>query len=101
MEARKISTEEIAEKLTTWEWKTNSIEKNYQFKDFKAAFDFMTKIAVICEEMNHHPNWTNTYNKLHISLQTHDQSAVTELDVELAQKIDLLFDENYSSYFNL
>jgi 4a-hydroxytetrahydrobiopterin dehydratase len=96
MEARKISTEEIAEKLTTWEWKTNSIEKNYQFKDFKAAFDFMTKIAVICEKMNHHPKWTNTYNKLHVSLQTHDQSAVTELDIELARKMDLLFDENYS-----
>ena len=96
MEARKISMEEIAEKLSTWIHVADSIEKNYQFKNFKAAFDFMTKIAVICEKMNHHPKWTNTYNKLHVSLQTHDQSAVTELDVELAQKMDLLFDENYS-----
>ena len=96
MKARKISIEEIAEKLSTWEYVVDSIEKNYLFKNFKAAFDFMTKIAVICEKMNHHPKWTNTYNKLHVSLQTHDQSTVTELDIELAQKMDLLFDENYS-----
>ena len=96
MKARKISIEEIAEKLSTWEYVADSIEKNYQFKNFKAAFDFMTKIAVICEKMNHHPKWTNTYNKLNVSLQTHDQSDVTELDIELAQKMDLLFDENYS-----
>ncbi len=96
MEARKISSEEIAKKLDAWKYVADSIEKNYQFKDFKSAFDFMTKIAVICEKMNHHPKWTNTYNKLHVSLQTHDQSAVTELDIELARKMDLLFDENYS-----
>jgi 4a-hydroxytetrahydrobiopterin dehydratase len=54
----------------------------------------MSKVAVICEKMNHHPKWTNNYNQLLICLETHDQSAVTELDLKLAQKIDQLFEES-------
>lgn len=90
MKARIISTEEISEKLISWKLKDNSIEKTFQFVDFKTAFDFMTKVAMICDKMNHHPTWTNTYNKVHISLETHDQNSVTELDLQLAQEIDLL-----------
>lgn len=90
MEARIISTEEISEKLISWKLKDNSIEKTFQFVDFKTAFDFMTKVAMICDKMNHHPTWTNTYNKVYIKLQTHDQIAVTELDLQLAQEIDSL-----------
>lgn len=94
MEARKVSQEEIAEKLSGWKFISNTIEKNFQFKNFKVAFEFMSKVAEVCEKMNHHPKWTNNYNQLLICLETHDQSAVTELDFELAQKIDLLFEEN-------
>ncbi len=90
MKARIISAVEISEKLISWKLKDNSIEKTFQFVDFKTAFDFMTKVAMICDKMNHHPTWTNTYNKVHISLETHDQNAVTELDLQLAQEIDLL-----------
>jgi 4a-hydroxytetrahydrobiopterin dehydratase len=94
MEARKVSQEEIAEKLSGWKFISNTIEKKFQFKNFKVAFEFMSKVAEVCEKMNHHPKWTNNYNQLLICLETHDQSAVTELDLELAQKIDLLFEEN-------
>jgi 4a-hydroxytetrahydrobiopterin dehydratase len=94
MEARKVSQEEIAEKLSGWKFISNTIEKKFQFKNFKFAFEFMSKVAEVCEKMNHHPKWTNNYNQLLICLETHDQSAVTELDLELAQKIDLLFEKN-------
>jgi 4a-hydroxytetrahydrobiopterin dehydratase len=90
MKARIIDSTEISEKLISWKLKDNSIEKTFQFVDFKTAFDFMTKVAVICDKMNHHPTWTNTYNKVLITLQTHDQTAVTELDLQLAQEIDSL-----------
>ncbi len=90
MKARIINADEIEEKLISWKLNDNSLEKTFQFVDFKTAFGFMTKVAVICDKMNHHPSWTNTYNKVHISLQTHDQTAVTELDLQLAQEIDLL-----------
>jgi 4a-hydroxytetrahydrobiopterin dehydratase len=94
MEARLVSQQEIAEKVSGWKYIGNSIEKKFQFKNFKTAFEFMTKVALVCEEMNHHPKWTNNYNQLLICLETHDQSAVTELDIDLAQKIDQLFEEN-------
>jgi 4a-hydroxytetrahydrobiopterin dehydratase len=90
MKARIINADEISEKLISWKLRDNSLEKTFQFVDFKTAFDFMTKVAVICDKMNHHPTWTNTYNKVHIKLQTHDQTAVTELDLQLALEIDLL-----------
>ncbi len=90
MKARIIDSTEISEKLISWKLKDNSIEKTFQFVDFKTAFDFMIKVAVICDKMNHHPTWTNTYNKVLITLQTHDQTAVTELDLQLAKEIDSL-----------
>ncbi|MEO0506534.1 MAG: 4a-hydroxytetrahydrobiopterin dehydratase [Bacteroidota bacterium] len=74
--------------LDGWSYNTESIHKTYTFSDFKAAFSIMTRIAFECEAMNHHPNWENVYNRLTIHLNTHDAGGVTELDFELAKKIE-------------
>jgi 4a-hydroxytetrahydrobiopterin dehydratase len=71
-----------------WKEIDNKLHKSYQFKDFSAAFAFMTRVALLAEKHNHHPTWTNTYNKVEIWLSTHD--VVTEKDKLLAQEIDLL-----------
>jgi len=65
-----------------------TISKSYTFKDFKEAFAFMTKAGAIADAMDHHPDWTNVYNKVDIRLSTHDKGGLTNLDIELAQKID-------------
>lgn len=74
------------------DWKLNGkfIERNLEFKDFKEAFAFMTNVAGLAEQMNHHPDWSNVYNKVNIRLTTHDAEGITSKDFELAEKIDLL-----------
>lgn len=71
-----------------WELKDNKLCKNYQFKDFKVAFNFMTQMAVVAEDINHHPTWENSYNKVSIKLFTHHTGTVTEGDLELARAAD-------------
>ncbi|MGE0829662.1 MAG: 4a-hydroxytetrahydrobiopterin dehydratase [Hyphomonadaceae bacterium] len=66
----------------------DAIVKSYQFADFKAAFAFMTQAALKAEAMDHHPEWFNVYNKLDVTLATHDAGGVTALDVALAQFLD-------------
>lgn len=70
-----------------WQWKANALYAEFCFSDFATAFAFMTKVAKVAEELNHHPDWENSYNRVAISLRTHDQNAVTELDVALAKDI--------------
>jgi len=75
--------------MTTWNTKDNKLEKEFIFKDFVAAFAFLTKIAIVAEKQNHHPEIYNVYNKVKISLQTHDAgNTVTEKDFTLAKTID-------------
>lgn len=75
--------------MTTWNTKDNKLEKEFIFKDFVAAFAFLTKIAIAAEKQNHHPEIYNVYNKVKISLQTHDAgNTVTEKDFTLAKTID-------------
>ncbi|HMV14215.1 MAG TPA: 4a-hydroxytetrahydrobiopterin dehydratase [Chitinophagales bacterium] len=77
--------------MTTWNTKDNKLEKEFIFKDFVAAFAFLTKIAIVAEKQNHHPEIYNVYNKVKISLQTHDAgNTVTEKDFTLAKTIDSL-----------
>ena len=77
-----------------WKEENNQLTRTFEFKNFIEAFAFMTKVALIAEKMNHHPNWSNVYNKVTISLCTHDAgNVVTEADRKLAEKIDKLFDE--------
>ena len=64
---------------------------SYTFNNFESAFAFMKEVAVKCEEMNHHPKWTNVYNKLDIELYTHDEGGITEKDFELSSYMDATF----------
>ena len=66
----------------------NAIEKRFELADFKAAFAFMTRIALKAEEFNHHPEWINVYNRVHITLTTHDAGGISSRDIELAHYID-------------
>jgi 4a-hydroxytetrahydrobiopterin dehydratase len=74
-----------------WELIENKLCKTFTFRNFLDAFDFMSMVAIIAEEMNHHPWWSNEYNVVHFKLCTHDaNNTVTELDYELAKKIDFI-----------
>jgi len=74
-----------------WTEQNNKLYRSFEFKDFKDAFAFMTKVAGLAEKMNHHPTWTNTYNKVEIWLSTHDAGdAITQLDEDMADAIDAL-----------
>ena len=74
-----------------WTTEQNRLKKTFTFKDFPEAFAFMTKVAMIAEKMNHHPTWTNTWNKVTFELSTHDAGdIVTEKDRKLAEEIDKL-----------
>ena len=75
--------------LLGWEFKENSIHREVDFKDFLEAFAFMTRCALISEKLDHHPNWSNVYNKVKIQLSTHDAGGVTELDIEWAKRVTL------------
>ena len=72
-----------------WEEKENQLYRSFEFKNFREAFAFMTKVALVAEKMDHHPNWTNVYNKVEIYLCTHDAGdVITEKDHKLAKAID-------------
>jgi len=72
-----------------WNETNNKLYKVFNFKDFSAAFSFMTRVALLAEKSNHHPTWTNTYNKVEIWLSTHDAGdTVTDKDRLLADEID-------------
>ena len=74
-----------------WEEKNNRLTKTFQFKDFIEAFGFMTRVAILAEKMNHHPLWTNVYNRVSFELSTHDAGdVVTDKDRKLSQEIDKL-----------
>ena len=74
-----------------WKEEDNKLKKTFLFSDFSEAFSFMTRVALLAEKMNHHPFWTNVWNKVEIELSTHDASnTVTEKDHKLAKAIDKL-----------
>jgi 4a-hydroxytetrahydrobiopterin dehydratase len=66
----------------------DAIVKTFQFKDFNAAFGFMTRVALAAEKLDHHPEWFNVYNRVEVLLATHDADGVTALDVQLAKIMD-------------
>lgn len=74
-----------------WTEENNSLNRTFEFKNFSEAFAFMTRVALIAEKMDHHPTWSNVWNKVTISLNTHDAgNTVTEKDRKLAAAIDKL-----------
>lgn len=68
----------------------DAISRKFTFNDFNAAFGFMARTALIAERLDHHPEWFNVYNKVEVTLATHDAGGVTELDLKLAQEMDRL-----------
>lgn len=77
-----------------WTEKNNKLENKFEFKNFVKAFSFMTQVAFVAEKMNHHPEWKNSWNKVEISLSTHDAGdIVTEKDRKLADEIDRIYAE--------
>ena len=84
---------ELAVKIPCWEINNEQIQREFKFYNFIEAFTFMTKVALICEKYNHHPNWENVYSKVIIRLSTHDLGGITNLDQTLAIEINKVFDQ--------
>lgn len=77
-----------------WKEEDNKLKKTFTFGDFKEAFTFMTRVSAVVNEMDHHPFWTNAYNKVSIELNTHDAgNIVTEKDQKLATAIDQIYEQ--------
>jgi 4a-hydroxytetrahydrobiopterin dehydratase len=66
----------------------DAIAKTFTFKDFNEAFGFMSRVALVAEKMDHHPEWSNVYKTVNVTLSTHDAGGLTELDVKLAEAMD-------------
>ena len=76
--------------LAGWEHSDGRLKREFQFADFVHAFGFMAAAAVTVEAMNHHPNWSNVWNRVTIELWTHDAGGITGMDTELASKLEAL-----------
>ena len=86
----KIAPEIAAAQLDGWRVAEGreAIVKDFRFEDFTVAFAFMTRVALYAEKRDHHPEWTNVYNRVSVTLTTHDSGGVTAKDIELARVID-------------
>lgn len=90
---RKLSDQELAAALGSlrgWVVANGKLHKELKFKDFVQAFGFMSSVALIAERMNHHPDWSNVYNRVVINLVTHDLGGISTFDVEFAAEVDKL-----------
>jgi 4a-hydroxytetrahydrobiopterin dehydratase len=90
-----LTEEERADALATlpdWAWaeEARAIRRSFRFEDFSAAFGFMTRVAMAAEKADHHPEWSNVWNRVDVALTTHSASGLTALDVALARQIDRL-----------
>ena len=81
---------ECLEELNDWSIVNEKLSKSFKFSNFIQAFGFMTKVAITSEAMDHHPEWSNVYNRVEINLITHSEGGITKLDTELAMKIDTI-----------
>ena len=75
------------EDLKEWKIKDGKLFKEFKFLDFDKAFEFMSLVAIMAEAMDHHPEWSNVYNKVEINLVTHSEGGITQLDIDLAKQI--------------
>jgi 4a-hydroxytetrahydrobiopterin dehydratase len=75
---------------THWRMEEDSLYAQWVFKDFGSAMSFMNSVADVAERMNHHPEWTNVYNRVNVRLTTHDAGGLTHLDFDLARAMDTL-----------
>ena len=90
MAQERIGAARALERLSGWTAAEgrDAILKSFRFADFNQAFGFMTRVGLMAEKLDHHPEWSNVYAKVDIVLTTHDAGGVTELDVEMAKFID-------------
>ena len=94
MNAKKLSEAEVQENLTRakgWSLVNGKLHRAFECKDFVSAFGNMTRVALVAEGMNHHPEWCNVWNKVVIDLNTHSVKGISQLDFELAGKINEIF----------
>ena len=90
---QKLSEAEVRARLAEipgWELAEGKLHKTFQFASFVQAFGFMSSVALVAEAMNHHPDWTNVYNRVTIALNTHDVGGISALDFTLAKRIEEL-----------
>lgn len=88
----KIGAEAALKTLPLWrraDGERDAIQRTYKFADFNTAFGFMTRAALMAEKLDHHPEWFNVYNRVDVTLTTHDSDGVTDLDVTLARLMDM------------
>lgn len=93
IERSKLTQEEIATRMTKlsgWTLAEGKLHRELVFPSFVEAFGFMSSVALVAESMNHHPSWSNVYNRVTIDLDTHDIGGISALDFALAEKIDAL-----------
>ena len=93
MAAAPLSLDQIAElpaALPLWRVDNGKLQREFRFADFSEAFGFMARVALVAEQLGHHPEWSNVWNKVSIELTTHDSGGLTDLDVALARRIDAL-----------
>ena len=90
MSTAKIGAEAALAQLDGWQAvdDRDAITKQFRFKDFNAAFGFMSRVALYAEKADHHPEWFNVYNRVEVTLSTHDAGGVTKKDVALARFMD-------------
>jgi 4a-hydroxytetrahydrobiopterin dehydratase len=90
-----ISEEETREYLALhlkkWKIENNALKRDFRFSSFVDAFSFMTAVALEAEKMNHHPDWNNGYNRVSVSITNHSAGGITQLDFDLAEKMDRIF----------
>jgi 4a-hydroxytetrahydrobiopterin dehydratase len=94
MAAAKLSEQEIAaelKKLSGWSVVKGNLHRMFEFRDFSAAFGFMTRVAIAAEKMDHHPDWSNVWNKVTVDLSTHSAGGITKNDFDLAEKIQQIY----------
>jgi 4a-hydroxytetrahydrobiopterin dehydratase len=94
MPAKKLTDAEIQQRLQqvkNWSLENGKLHRAFECKDFVAAFGNMTRVALVAESMNHHPEWFNVWNKVVIDLNTHSVKGISDLDFTLAEKIDQIF----------
>lgn len=88
---KKLGAAEVGERLGRlpgWSLDGGKLHRAFRFADFSAAFGFMTRAALAAETLNHHPEWSNVYDRVSVHLTTHDAGGLTELDFALAAKMD-------------
>ena len=81
---------QLPQLLPQWQLANGKLRRELRFADFVEAFGFMAKVALVAEAMGHHPEWSNVWNRVTIELTTHDTGGLSDLDLQLAQRIDAL-----------